>query len=527
MAEGNNSKTNLAFSRLHHFLYLGTEGNCYNSKKPVFSLDSVHSIESLIADGKGKDVVQEIIRFASEGLSLCPDAILYALAVCAHSQNNEIKSAAFKAVDKVCSTSVELFAFNRFLSEVSKPTKAWGRARRRAISSWYSSKSAKVQACEVTKIIQRHRWTHLDLFRLSHHRPVDKASAAVIKYVVKGIESTQKEFGVDGASSEVQEIMTYLKAVHELKHTTDEHVAARLIETHDLSFEHIPTPLLKSKEIWTCLIQRLPLHVLLRKLPRLHRLGFLKNNTALFKSFMERLRSESALADGHLGPIETFIIARQHDISGKLDQGKPLTRYRSSQLDDALHNLHMASFKMVPSTGKRYLVAVDVRNPMDHNRIVIGGVNLSPSDASALLIMALVRAEGQNVAAVAFSTKGMANIDINNKMTLSDISCRMRETPMGPVNMAAPLQWAQERKRYFDIIIVCTDNQTQPGDVHPAEALKEYRKAFNLPQTRFVICAMSSQGFSLAPPDEPGMLDIAGFNVKTLQVIQDFARGIF
>lgn len=526
MAEGINSTTNLAFSRLHHFLYLGTEGNCYSSKKSVFSLDSIHSIESLIADGKGKDVVREIVRFSSEGLSVCPDAILYALAVCAHSQNNEIKSSAFKAIDKVCSTSVEFFAFNRFLNEVSKPAKAWGRARRRAISSWYNSKSPKIQACEVTKIIQRHRWTHLDLFRLSHHEPVDKASAAIIKYVVKGIESTQKEFGVDGVSSEVQEIMTYLKAVHELKHTADEHVAARLIETHDLSFEHIPTHLLKSKEIWTCLIQRLPLHVLLHKLPRLQRLGFLKNNTALFKSLMERLRSDSALADGHLGPIETFVIARQNEIISKLGQGKPLTRYRHSQLDDALHTLHMASFKMVPSTGKRYLIAVDVRNPMVHSRTV-GGANLTPSDATALLLMALVRAEGQNVVAIAFSNKGMANIDINNKMTLSDITRRMRETPMGPVNMAAPLQWAQEKKRYFDIIIVCTDNQTQPGDVHPAEALKEYRKTFNLPQTRFIVCAMSSQGFSLAPPDEPGMLDIAGCNVKILQVIQDFARGIF
>lgn len=47
----------------------------------------------------------------------------------------------------------------------------------------------------------------------------------------------------------VMQIMKYLDAVNEVKHTQDEQVAARLIEEHHLTQEQVPTILYMSKEV--------------------------------------------------------------------------------------------------------------------------------------------------------------------------------------------------------------------------------------------------------------------------------------
>ncbi|XP_013774966.1 60 kDa SS-A/Ro ribonucleoprotein-like [Limulus polyphemus] len=515
---------NLGHSRLLRFLYIGSETNCYIPGDRKLTLENIHCIDSSSQEA----AVKEIIRVAKEGSSVYPDALPFALAVCSQSQNMKVKQAAYSALKEACPTASELFSFVHFAEEVSKPTTGWGRSRRTAVANWYKTDPKRLAAL-ITRVMSHRGWSHKDLFRLVHLKTENKGLAALYKYITHGYEAAEKEFGVADASPQVKDVLEYLKAVHELKHTADEQKAARLIEMHDLNFEHIPTPMLKSKEIWLCLIHRLPVQVLLSQLPRLHRLGFLKHKSPVLKPILERLNSDSTMNDGHLGPLQTFIIAKQLETLQKnpVDKTVLQTYSKLSQLDDTLQTLHLASFKMVPSTGKRYLVAVDVRNSMVHGKKTLGCRYVSPADAACLILMALSRAESGKVTALAFSKDGLKDIEINNKMTHNDFFRRLRETPMGPVNVAAPLQWAQEKKKTFDVILVCTANQIQSGDVHPADAFKEYRLNLKLPQARFIVCAFSSGEFSLAPPDEPGMLDIAGFSEKVLQVIQDFARGVF
>jgi 60 kDa SS-A/Ro ribonucleoprotein len=40
---------------------------------------------------------------------------------------------------------------------------------------------------------------------------------------------------------------------------------------------------------------------------------------------------------------------------------------------------------------------------------------------------------------------------------------------------------------------------------------------------KLVVVAMASNGFSVADPDDAGMLDVVGFDAATPQVISDFA----
>ena len=74
----------------------------------------------------------------------------------------------------------------------------------------------------------------------------------------------------------------------------------------------------------------------------------------------------------------------------------------------------------------------------------------------------------------------------------------------------------------MDTFVIYTDSETWAGDVHPAQALREYR-AWSGIDARLVVVGMVSNGFSIADPADPGMLDVVGFDTATPQLISDFA----
>ncbi len=71
---------------------------------------------------------------------------------------------------------------------------------------------------------------------------------------------------------------------------------------------------------------------------------------------------------------------------------------------------------------------------------------------------------------------------------------------------------------------IYTDSETWAGDVHPAQALRDYRRASGI-DARLVVVGMVSNGFSIADPADGGMLDVVGFDTATPQLVADFARG--
>jgi 60 kDa SS-A/Ro ribonucleoprotein len=73
--------------------------------------------------------------------------------------------------------------------------------------------------------------------------------------------------------------------------------------------------------------------------------------------------------------------------------------------------------------------------------------------------------------------------------------------------------------------VIYTDSETWAGDVHPTQALHDYRRASGI-DARLDVVGMVSNGFSIADPADPGMLDVVGFDAVTPQLISDFARGV-
>ena len=86
--------------------------------------------------------------------------------------------------------------------------------------------------------------------------------------------------------------------------------------------------------------------------------------------------------------------------------------------------------------------------------------------------------------------------------------------------------WAKNKKKNFDVFIVFTDNETWFGSIHPAEALREYRRAMGIWNAKLIVCGLASNQFTIADPEDPGMLDMAGFDSAGPEIIRNFSLGI-
>jgi len=73
----------------------------------------------------------------------------------------------------------------------------------------------------------------------------------VLKYATSGMASVDKfveELG-DEADECVKEVFKYFLAVETVKKSQDEHEVARIVEEYRLMREHVPTWMMKSKEV--------------------------------------------------------------------------------------------------------------------------------------------------------------------------------------------------------------------------------------------------------------------------------------
>ena len=77
----------------------------------------------------------------------------------------------------------------------------------------------------------------------------------------------------------------------------------------------------------------------------------------------------------------------------------------------------------------------------------------------------------------------------------------------------------------FDVFMIFTDNETWCGDVHPTTALEDYRQTMGR-DAKLVVCGMTATDFSIADPNDPGMLDVVGFDASCPAVISNFAKGL-
>ncbi len=107
---------------------------------------------------------------------------------------------------------------------------------------------------------------------------------------------------------------------------------------------------------------------------------------------------------------------------------------------------------------------------------------------------------------------------------IADAVKAVSNMPFGGTDCALPMPYAQALEREVDTFVIYTDSETWAGDIHPAQALREYRRVSGI-EARLVVVGMVSNGFSIADAADQGMLDVVTSDTATPQLISDFARG--
>lgn len=160
--------------QLDRYLKTGTQGTFFlPGKNKVFQRRNILTI--MIDGGRGKEAVDAIVRVNREKTYLKREPMLFFLALAAHSSDAETKKAAYACLNEVCATPTDLLTFLKHIKILNQLTKGWGRALRRAVCSWYTTKDPVVLAELVTRYNKLGNWSHQDALRMSHIKPENES----------------------------------------------------------------------------------------------------------------------------------------------------------------------------------------------------------------------------------------------------------------------------------------------------------------------------------------------------------------
>ena len=100
-----------------------------------------------------------------------------------------------------------------------------------------------------------------------------------------------------------------------------------------------------------------------------------------------------------------------------------------------------------------------------------------------------------------------------------------RRSAKAEVRGASPRESTTTRRNKLRVsaFVTYTDSETWAGNIHPAQALRQYRDEF-VGNAKAVVVGMTSNGFTLADPNDRGMMDVVGFDTSAPAVIVDFVR---
>jgi 60 kDa SS-A/Ro ribonucleoprotein len=186
---------------------------------------------------------------------------------------------------------------------------------------------------------------------------------------------------------------------------------------------------------------------------------------------------------------------------------------------DALNDAFYHAFDNVEATGKRWLLGVDVSGSMSMGAVA-GVAGMTPRVAAAAMTLVTAATEPQHVI-MSFQTS-FVPLSISPRERLDDVVRKTDGLPFGGTDCALPMLYAMERKLKVDVFVVYTDSETWFGQIHPVQALRQYREKTGIP-AKLIVQAFVANRFSIADPDDAGMLDVIGFDTAVPTLIRDFA----
>ena len=501
------------FMRLRRFLVLGSEGGSYYVNQKKLTLDNMKAVkECILVDGEA--TVDIILEMSESGRIPKNSTALYALAAATKFGNNLTRKRAYDVMPRVARTASDMFEFISYANSM----RGWGRGLRKSIARWYTEKDFRNLEYQVVKYRNRHNWTHRDVLRKAHPK-----AQGVLNELFAWV--TQGTLPSDN--------LELINAYERVK-TADAEEVVELIKRHRMTWEMLSSEQLTDVNIYRALFETMPINALVRNLGTLTRMGILSPMSDEVRMVRDRLTTGNL---GYLHPLKVLSALLTYG-NGRGFRGQH-TWEPVQPIMEALDVAFNRSFGNVVQTNKRFYLGIDVSGSMGWPDLS-GIPGLTPRMASMAWAMAFARREPMHHIA-AFTSKELATqpkkksnrfywrnredilkpVNISPNDSLKTVLQRTDRLPHGGTDCALPMLDAIKRKMPVDCFIVITDNETWAGSVHPADAIRQYRTEMNIP-AKLVVVGMSSNEFSIADPNDAGMMDVVGFDTGVPEVVSDF-----
>src|SRR6185369_17114938 len=390
-----------------------------------------------------------------------------------------------------------LFHFAEYVNAM----RGWGRGLRGAVADWYVEREAGDLAHQAVKYQQRDGWSHSDLLRLAHPKAPSPQHDAVFRWMLNGGDSLGErevkrkvrgeeriaKYGAVGALPKL------IEAFEQAKRASSKDEIVKLITEFDLPREAIPTQWLNEATVWEALLERMPMTAMIRNLGKMTAIGLIKLFSDAKKLVVRKLKDETVLKRSRIHPL-AVLVAQKIYAQGHGDKGG-LKWSPVSAIVDALDAAFYATFSNVEPCNKPVLLALDVSGSMAAS--MIAGSSISAREASAAMALITAATEPEHEI-IAFSAPergceshfpcyggmhgggepGITRVDLSPRMRLAEVIKRIEGIPMGGTDCALPMLWAARNRLNVSGFITYTDNETWAGNIHPAQALRQYRNEF-------------------------------------------------
>ncbi len=519
------------WKQLERFLILGSEGGTFYVSEKKLTAENANKV-LLLLQKDGLKVVAKTVEMLTSGRAPKPDTAIFVLALAAAKGDDATRKAALAAVPSALKTGTQLLKFVDTVNEL----RGWGRGLKKAIQLWFKERKAATLALQLVKYKQREGWSMKDVLRLAKPVPADDVQGKLFGWTAKKDNAAWAKAPVAPGDKALDfvwaaEQASGLKLVAENADTAEAKAILAeanqasvkklvdLIVTYRLPREALPTEALNRAEVWEALLQEMPMTAMIRNLGTMSKIGLLKPLSDAEKLVAGRLTDAARLRGAKVHPIQVLSALRTYSSGRGVRSAATWTV--SSKIVESLDEAFELSFGAVEPAGTRHLLGLDVSGSMSGGEIA-GVPGLSPSAATAAL--AVVAARTEPWTAIMGFADSFRDLGITARDRVDVATRKVSGLTFGSTDASVPMTWALQNKIQVDTFVVLTDSETWAGNIQPVQALDKYRQATGI-GAKLIVVGMTSTGFTIADPNDAGMLDVVGFDGATPAFMAKFAKG--
>lgn len=514
---------------LRRFLATGVEGGTYYVGEKEQALRASDHLLGLIRT-RPADVLATVLDMSERGATVKQQPLMFTLAALTGSEDIETRKAALVALPRIARTASHLFLYASYVEQF----RGWGKGLRKAVARWYDEMPLDRLAYQIEKYGSREGFTHRDLMLLAHVGSTQSKSGTE--------DPTRRALYARAAGKEVvgKEYLTLPQVARLSQRLSEVQSVDETVEvirsTESVSWEMVQSEYLADKRVWEALLDggHVPITALLRNLARLTANGTLDpfgqdDRTA---RVIGRLRDPEVLAKGRVHPMSVLLAAATYK-AGRSLRGSS-TWHPIPNIEKALDAGFMAAIPgITPEPDVKVMIGCDVSGSMDGGSV--GGLPLTPRDAAGALAMALAAQFPSNMG-VAFTGSGgwsgnntLTPINLDPQRRVVDLIAEMKSLSFGRTDCSLPILYALDAMNKgasprIDAFVILTDNETWAGNIHPHQALRQYRERTGIP-ARMVTVSMTYNHSTIADPKDPLMLDVVGLDSNVVSLVGDFIAG--